>query len=225
MSSLLETLVLDMSANGPAAASARAGNRLPYGGGAPHGAYRCWGEDRWVAISIFSDDEWSAFIDVIGSPQWAEDQRFATGNARWRNADALDSFVESWTIQHTAEDVMGLLQAAGVAAGVVQTGADLSHDPQLKERGFFRPVLDHQGEYRTIESAPYKLSRTPGSVTKGAPAFGADMTYVPAGIAGHVRRRVGRLRHRRRVRLSGTPVIRVSKAGHIDGSFVGLRLR
>ena len=73
---------------------------------------------------------------------------------------------------------MGLLQAAGVAAGVVQTGADLSHDPQLKERGFFRAVLDHQGEYRTIESAPYKLSRTPGSVTKGAPAFGADMTYV-----------------------------------------------
>ena len=178
LSSLLETLVLDMSVNGPAAASARAGNRLPYGGGAPHGAYRCRGEDRWVAISIFSDEEWRAFVDVMGSPQWAEDQRFATGNARWRNADALDTFVESWTIRHTAEDVMGLLQAAGVAAGVVQTGADLSHDPQLKERGFFRPVLDHQGEYRTIESAPYKLARTPGSVTKGAPAFGADMTYV-----------------------------------------------
>ena len=178
LSSLLETLVLDMSVNGPAAASARAGNRLPYGGGAPHGAYRCRGEDRWVAISIFSDEEWRAFLDVLGDPQWAGGQRFSTGNARWRNADALDSFVESWTIQHTAEDVMGLLQAGGVAAGVVQTGADLSHDPQLKERGFFSSVLDYQGEYRTIESAPYKLSRTPGSVTKGAPAFGADMDYV-----------------------------------------------
>jgi crotonobetainyl-CoA:carnitine CoA-transferase CaiB-like acyl-CoA transferase len=92
--------------------------------------------------------------------------------------------VDFWTIQHTAEDVMGLLQAAGVAAGVVQTGADLSRDPQLKERGFFRRVLDHQGEYRTIESAPYKLSRTPGSVTKGAPAFGADLTYVLSEVLG-----------------------------------------
>ena len=61
LSSLLETLLLDMSANGPAAASTRAGNRLPHGGGAPHGAYRCLGEDRWMAISIFSDEEWRAF--------------------------------------------------------------------------------------------------------------------------------------------------------------------
>ncbi len=178
LSSLLETLMLDMSVNGSAAAATRAGNRLPYGGGAPHGAYRCSGEDRWVAISVCTDEEWRAFVSVMGNPQWTEDQRFATGDARCRNADALDSFVESWTIQHTAEDVMAVLQAAGVAAGVVQTGADLSRDPQLKERGFFCRVPGHQGEYRTIESAPYKLSRTPSSVNRGAPAFAADMTYV-----------------------------------------------
>ncbi len=178
LSSLLETLALDLSVNGKAAASTRAGNRLPHGGGAPHGAYRCLGEDRWVAITIFTDEEWSAFVDVMGNPQWADDQRFATADARERNADALDAFVESWTIQHTAEDVMGLLQTAGIAAGVVQTGADLSRDPQLKERGFFRRVADHRGEHRTIESAPYQLSRTPGRVTRGAPEFAADMTYV-----------------------------------------------
>ena len=178
MSSLLETLVLDMSVNGSAAASTRAGNRLPHGGAAPHGAYRCQGEDRWVAISIFSDDEWRSFVEVMDSPRWAVDQWFATGDARWRNEEALNALVESWTMRHTAEDVMSLLQAAGVAAGVVQTGADLSRDPQLKERGFFRRVPDHQGEDRIIESAPYKLSRTPGTVTRGAPAFAADMTYV-----------------------------------------------
>ena len=184
LSSLLETLVLDMSVNGPAAVSTRTGNRLPHGGGAPHGAYRCKGEDRWVAITVFTDDEWSAFIDAIGNPEWASDQRFAAAGDRLRNADVLDSFVESWTMHHTAEDVMMLLQSVGVAAGVVQSGADVARDPQLKERGFFRRVLDHQGEYRTIESAPYKLSRTPGGVTKGAPAFGADLTYVLSEVLG-----------------------------------------
>ena len=178
LTSLLDTLVLDMSVNGPAAVSKRTGNRTPHGGGAPHGAYRCQGEDRWVAITVFTDEEWRAFANVMDNPEWADDPRFATADARERNADALDACVESWTMQHTAEDVMGMLQAAGVAAGVVQTGEDLSRDPQLKERGFFRSVPDHQGEYRTIESAPYKLSRTPGSVTRGAPAFAADMTYV-----------------------------------------------
>ena len=178
LSSLLETLVLDMSVNGSAAVSKRTGNRLPYGGGAPHGAYRCRGEDRWVAISIFTDEEWHAFVKVLDDPQWAADQRFSSCDARERNADALDACVESWTTEHTAEEVMELLQATGVAAGVVQTGADLSRDPQLKERGFFRRVPDHQRELRTIESAPYKMSRTPGSVTRGAPDFAADMTYV-----------------------------------------------
>ena len=178
LSSLLETLVLDMSVNGPDAVSERTGNRAAHGGGAPHGAYRCQGDDRWVAISVFTDAEWRAFVDVMGNPDWAADERFASAESRESNADALDALVESWTIQRSAEDVMGLLQASGVAAGVVQTGADLSRDPQLKERGFFRRVPDHQGEYRTIESAPYKLSRTPGSVARGAPAFAADMTYV-----------------------------------------------
>ena len=178
LTSLLETLVLDMSVNGSAAISTRTGNRLPYGGGAPHGAYRCKGEDRWVAITVFTDEEWRAFVEVMGHPQWADGPQFATAEARERDADALDSLVESWTILHTAEDVMNLLQAVGVAAGVVQTGEDLARDPQLKERGFFRRVPDHQGVERIVESAPYKLSRTPGSVTRGAPEFAADMTYV-----------------------------------------------
>ena len=178
LTSLLDTLALDMSVNGSAAVSTRTGNRLPHGGGAPHGAYRCRGEDRWVAITIFSDEEWRALVDALGCPQWTQDERFATSDAREQNADALDALVNSWTAQHTAEEVMALLQSAGVAAGVVQTGEDLSRDPQLKERGFFRRVPDHQGELRTIESAPYKMSRTPGSVTRGAPAFAADMTYV-----------------------------------------------
>ena len=178
LTSLLETLVLDMSVNGADAVSSRTGNRLPYGGGAPHGAYRCKGEDRWVAITVFTDEEWRAFVEVMGHPQWADGPRFATAEARERDADALDSLVESWTILHTAEDVMNLLQAVGVAAGVVQTGEDLARDPQLKERGFFRRVPDHQGVERIVESAPYKLSRTPGSVTRGAPEFAADMTYV-----------------------------------------------
>ena len=52
LSSLLGTLVLDLSANGSNAHAARTGNLLPHGGGAPHGAYRCRGEDRWVAIAV-----------------------------------------------------------------------------------------------------------------------------------------------------------------------------
>jgi len=80
---------------------------------------------------------------------------------------------------------MQLLQTAGVAAGVVQTGEDMANnDPQLRERGTFRQVPDAAGVLRTIERAPYKLSRTPGSVTRGAPEFGADQDFVLSEILG-----------------------------------------
>ncbi len=183
MSALLGPLVLELSAN--RSDVQRTGNRLAHGGGAPHGAYRCLGDDRWLAITVFTDDEWDAFTAAIGSPGWASDQRFANAESRLIHADALDKMVESWTVEQNAEEAMHLLQAAGVAAGVVQTGEDLAeNDPHLRERGLFQKVPDAAGVLRTIERAPYKLSRTPGSVTRGAPEFGADQDFVLSEILG-----------------------------------------
>ena len=184
MSSLLETLVLDLSVNESSKEVERAGNLLRHGGGAPHGAYRCKGEDRWVAIAVLTDEEWWAFARAIGEPPWTQEERFSSAPGRLSQADALDHLVESWTLEHTPEEVMQLLQAAGVGAGVVQSGADLAQDPQLKERGFFRRVPDAKGVERIIEGAPYKLSRTPGGAAQGAPEFGADQTYVLRDVLG-----------------------------------------
>ena len=184
LSASLETLVLDLGVNNSSEEVQRTGNRLPHGDGAPHGAYRCQGEDRWVAIAVFTDEEWRAFARAVGELPWTKEMRWGSAAGRLRHADDLDELVESWTVQHTPEDVMQLLQAAGVAAGVVQTGADLAQDPQLKYRGFFRKVPDAQRVDRTIEGAPYKLSRTPGGAVRGAPEFGADQTYVLRDVLG-----------------------------------------
>ena len=183
MSALLGPLTLELSANGNNVQ--RAGNRLHHGGGAPHGAYRCKGDDRWLAITVFTDEEWNAFVGAIGSPDWASDQRFASAESRSRHADDLDRLVESWTVEQHAEEAMHRLQSAGIAAGVVQTGKDMAeNDPHLNERGLFQQVPDAAGTLRTIERAPYKLSLTPGEVARGAPEFGADQDFVLRDILG-----------------------------------------
>ena len=183
MSALLGPLALELSAIKTDVQ--RTGNRLHQGGGAPHGAYPCLGEDRWLAITVFNDDEWDAFAGAIGSPPWASEERFASAESRLRHADDLDKLVESWTSAQNAEAAMHMLQAAGIAAGVVQTGQDMGeNDPHLRERGIFKQVPDASGVLRTIEKAPYKLSLTPGSVTKGAPEFGADQDLVLREILG-----------------------------------------
>ncbi len=131
-------LILDYVVNNRVAQ--RMGNDSPYA--APHGVYRCSGEDRWCAIAVFTDEQWSSFCRAIGKEEWKEDQRFSTLVERLKNRRELDTLVEAWTIVHSPQDVMSVLQAARVPAGVVQTGEDLWNDPQLKNYGSFSE-LDH----------------------------------------------------------------------------------
>ena len=116
----------------------RIGNRDPHM--APHGVYRCQGDDRWCAIAVRTDDQWSAFCRVIGSPDWCREQAFFSLESRLANQDRLDEFVGQWTAGRTAEDVMTRLQEAGVPASVVSQGEDLYESAHLKARDFFRPT-------------------------------------------------------------------------------------
>ena len=151
---------------------------------APHGVYRCRGDDRWCAIAVFTDEEWQGFKQALGNPPWAEDKKFATLAGRLKNKSELDRLVEEWTKEHTAEEVMALLQKQGVAAGVVQDARDLAQDPQLKQRGFFIE-LDHPELGKTISDAvPIRLSDTPARYTRAAPVLGQDNDYVYGKLLG-----------------------------------------
>jgi benzylsuccinate CoA-transferase BbsF subunit len=170
----LSPAILDYNINGRIAT--RIGNRDPYA--APHGAYRCHGEDRWCVIAVTRDEEWHAFCRVIGNPDWAKERSFATLMARKENEDELDRLVEEWTINHSPEEVMNLMQAAGVPAGVVETAEDLFHDPQLEHRGHF-VVLDHAEMGRhSVGTAVFRLSKCPNSPKFAAPLLGEHNEYV-----------------------------------------------
>jgi benzylsuccinate CoA-transferase BbsF subunit len=173
-------LILDYAANQRIAM--RMGNRSA--NAAPHGAYRCRGEDRWCAIAVFTDEEWQSFGQVIGNPALTNNPKFSTLPARKENEDELDKLVEEWTINHPPEEVMNLMQAAGVAAGIVATGEDmLEYDPQLKHRHFFWE-LDHPeiGKYRAAGPA-FVLSKSHREV-RSAPLLGEHSEYVLKEILG-----------------------------------------
>jgi len=170
----LAPVILDYTVNGRVAN--RMGNRSDQA--APQGAYRCLGEDRWCAISVTSDEEWQSFCRVISNPDLTNNPRFATLQARQENEAELNIIIEEWTATHLAEEVMTMLQAAGVAAGVLQTGEDLlEHDPQLKFRNFFWE-LEHPevGTYRSARPS-FLLSESPCEL-KRAPLMSEHNEYV-----------------------------------------------
>ena len=113
-----------------------------YAMAAPHGCYRCQGEDRWCVISARTEAEWRSFCRVIGGQGVDSDARFLDLESRIKNRVELDAIVQEWTQARTAEEVMTKLQAAGVPSGVVQTGADLLKDAQLRHRNYFASFDD-----------------------------------------------------------------------------------
>ena len=74
---------------------------------------------------------------------------------------------------------MTTLQAASVAAGVVQTAADkVDRDPQLRARGFF-PVADHPeiGPYE-FEGFPALFSEAGAALHRASPLLGQDNELI-----------------------------------------------
>jgi benzylsuccinate CoA-transferase BbsF subunit len=166
----------------------------PQESSAPCDVYRCRGDDRWCAVAVSSEEEWRGLKKALGNPPWAEEKRFATPASRLKNKKALDETVGEWTQEHTAEEVMALLQKKGVAAGVVQNAKDLAQDPQLKSRGFF-VELDHPELGRTISDAnPIRLSDSPPGYTHPAPLPGQDNEYVYGELLGLSRGEINRLK-------------------------------
>ena len=162
----------------------RDGNRHSFA--APHNTYRCKGDDRWCAVSVFNDEEWKALCECMGREELISDPRFKTIPARKEHEDEVDKEVGNWTLGLTPEEVFKKLQDNGVKAGIVQTIGDLFADPQLKHRSFWVP-LDHPEIGRChAEGPPFILSKTPSKIDRRAPLIGEHnelvfKEFLPAG--------------------------------------------
>jgi benzylsuccinate CoA-transferase BbsF subunit len=182
--SLLSEELLDYSVNGRE--RQRMGNRHPEF--APYGCYRCRGDDCWVTIAVAGDAQWQALCREMAQADLGREQRFVTEKGRKMHEDELNRIVNSWTSGLDRFEVMRRLQAAGIAAGAVQTTRDLFFDDQLATRGFFEQV-DHRPRDPELGVRPYvgrgwRLSRTPGFIQGPAPGLGEHNASVLQGLLG-----------------------------------------
>lgn len=177
---LIGEAVLGYALNGKI--PARTGNRHPVF--APHGCYRCKGEDRWVAIAVSTEEEWQALCRVLGQPDWMKDERFSDPINRRNNQDELDELIGAWTGHHTHYEAMHILQEAGVPAGAVLDAAELLNDEQLRARGFFQEINHPECGSRKYCGLPIKISGTPEPSKKPAPCLGEHNQYILGELLG-----------------------------------------
>ncbi len=190
---LTGTAVLDWSVN--SRHWARSGNRSPYKPAAPHGVFPTLGEDRWIAIACFSDQQWHGICEVLagdarpGLVSRLAAAEFATLGRRLARQAKLESLVGELTRPHDGWALMARLQAAGVPAGVCQTAQDRCElDPQLRHVGWLTELPQTElGRWRCKEF-PAELSLTParmgGSLQRHGPNYAEDNEYVYGELLG-----------------------------------------
>lgn len=176
MAAFMGTAVLDQQLPaGPAASTSRAHpNRHPRL--IPHGIYPASGDDRWIAISVGSDDAWRRLAGLV--PSLAHLVR-ADATARRAREDEIDDRLAGWTAGQQGEQLAELLQRHDVAASAVATGQDLvDGDGHLAARGFY-PQLTHPtaGDVRH-EGIVIRAALTPGSLRTASPLLGEHTDTV-----------------------------------------------
>ena len=169
----MESLLPEYSAFG--AVRGAAGSALP--GIAPSNAYLCR-DGGYALIAGNGDSIFRRLMAVVERPDLAADPRLADNAGRVARVAELDQAIGAWTAQRSVDEVLKALDEASVPAGKIYSVADIAADPHYRARGMLQSVTMDDGSEVTVPGIVPKLSRTPGSHRRNAPAIGQDTDVV-----------------------------------------------
>ena len=152
---------------------------------APHGVYRCKGDDRWLAIAVTCEEQWRALCDVMVKPALAEDRRFSDEAARKENEAELNGIIAPWTRERDAVEMMRELQAAGVPAGAVHRSVDMLDDPHLRGRDFFVTLDEPDVGRKTYPGQAIITDGLPKQLWRPSAPLGAYNESILNNLLGH----------------------------------------
>ena len=177
--------LLDWAVNGRAlrADDRPASNRSSSPAMAPHGVFRCAGDDNWIAIACRDDADWNALVSVMADAAPVGDHASLIG--RLADQDRIEEAITTWLADRIRWDVERDLQAVGVPASAVRRPAErIDGDLATATRNLW-PTVEHaaMGGVR-VDGQPAEFSKTPWSITRGAPTLGEHNDQVYGELLG-----------------------------------------
>lgn len=161
---------------------------------APNNVYRCRGDDAWVAISIETDEQWSALCQVVGDDTL---RAYRTPEDRRAHLNQIDARISAWTRARTPLEATEALQQAGVPAGPSSSAGDLLAQPQLRARGFFIAPDHPETGPREIPNLPWRFASLPDIPCAPAPLLGQHNEEVLLGLLGCPREQIDAINAKR----------------------------
>jgi crotonobetainyl-CoA:carnitine CoA-transferase CaiB-like acyl-CoA transferase len=151
---------------------------------APHGAYRCAGEDEWISLAIPDDAAWQRLCAAIPALAPLAEWRPRT---RWERRAGIDGILHGWASRQSAAEAEAALRRAGIPAAALATSLDLLGDAHLRQRGFWEA---HGAG--VLPGLPWQASF--GRAAGPAPDLGVHSETVLAELLGLSREEIAALR-------------------------------
>jgi crotonobetainyl-CoA:carnitine CoA-transferase CaiB-like acyl-CoA transferase len=150
--------------------------------------------DGHIIVAVGNENQYARLCEVIGRPDLASDERFATNAARVNNRDELIAALGGIFLMRTMRQWLDALERAGVPCGPINTIADVFADPQVQARGM-RLDLPHPalGSVPSVAN-PIKYSATPLSYRSAPPMLGANTDEILRDILGIAPAEIARMR-------------------------------
>jgi len=153
-------------------------------------------DGKIFALSV-EENQWKALVELMGNPEWTQDDLFKDRITRGDNMDALIALSAEWFAQWKVQDLYREAQGRRIPFAPVNTMSALYKSEHLAERKFFVD-LDQPGVGTVrLPGAPTKYGTTPWSVRRPAPRLGQHEDEVYCGELGLTAERLNQLRQAR----------------------------
>lgn len=136
--------------------------------------------DGFFVIAAGNDALFGKLCTALGLGALPHDARFATNAARCENVHLLKRMIEAVTLGQPRDHWIGVLEAAGVPTGRVQTVLEALSDPQIRARNMVQALAPRDGGPAfTAAGNPIKLSTLEDPAGRlPAPALDGDRQAV-----------------------------------------------
>jgi formyl-CoA transferase len=142
----------------------------------PYQAFRA--SDRYFVLAIGNDAQFRTMARLIGAPELADNEHFATNPGRVRNREALLERIIPIFSTREADHWLTMFYEAGIPAAPINTVPQAMEDPHVAARDMVVTIPHPTAGSVRVVGVPYKLSRTPATIERHPPLLGEHTDEV-----------------------------------------------
>jgi crotonobetainyl-CoA:carnitine CoA-transferase CaiB-like acyl-CoA transferase len=142
----------------------------------PQDVFDC--RDGKMVLAVGNDGQFAKFCQIIGQPDLAQDERYATNAARVRHQDTLTPLLRACLMREDRAHWVDALGDAGVPCGPINSVAEVFDDPQIKHRRMKIDLPHPLSGTVSLLTSPIRMTEAPLSVNRAPPLLGEHTEQI-----------------------------------------------